>query len=126
MGTGQEGFKKTLGWRKGEAPGNPGCDPLQRKQKRDVAELFAKLSTTSDGHDRVVAAIIEAAIDGDMKAARIYCDYRFGKPMQHIHLTAQPEEMSDEELNAEWKQIIAKRIAQRRVTKDVNGDKDEQ
>lgn len=57
-----------------------------RKPKVKEADLIDRLDSIIDS-DTVLSKLMELAHDGDMRAIKLYMEYRYGKPKETVHNT---------------------------------------
>ena len=89
--------------------GNPSGLPAKVRETRlAVKDALDKAFTQPDGTDGLVTAIVMGVAQGDGVCIKLACEYRWGKPVQHVVLD--PSELPDVELRKaaveiaeEWK-----------------------
>lgn len=57
-----------------------------RPKKAEENKLIERLDAIIDS-DVVIQKLLELSVDGDMRAIKLYMEYRFGKPKETVHNT---------------------------------------
>jgi hypothetical protein len=99
----KKGQRHSGQWKPGQS-GNPkGFTRNQRAIKQDIAEKL-EAAFTAEGGDILVEAIVKGTKEGQSQWGRIGCDYRWGKPKEHVAIEV--DDLSRKELVGELESVL--------------------
>lgn len=86
--TGKPGSRDGAGRFVSGRSGNPsGTSKARRNLREKVRASLDAAFTREDGSDELVEALVTGVRTGDATMTRLACEYRWGKPTEHVEIT---------------------------------------